>query len=122
MREPDPGRHEQPCAPAGICFYLKTADAFPVLTPWNESVSSAVEEAEFPGADKGKRGKVIAVATKKSRVLVEGVRMIKRHMRKSQQHPQGAIVEREGGIHISNVMKADVYEARAAKRKTPTAA
>ena len=42
--------------------------------------------------------------------------MIKRHMRKSQQHPQGAIVEREGSIHISNVMKTDVFDARAARR------
>jgi large subunit ribosomal protein L24 len=42
--------------------------------------------------------------------------MIKRHMRKSQQHPQGAIVEREGSVHISNVMKADVFDARVAKR------
>jgi len=68
------------------------------------------------GADKGKRGRVIAVAGKKQRVLVEGVRMIKRHMRKSQQHPNGAIVEREGSIHISNVMKAADFDARAAKR------
>jgi large subunit ribosomal protein L24 len=85
-------------------------------------VKKGDEVVVISGAEKGKRGKIIAVASKKSRVLVEGVRMIKRHMRKSQQHPQGAIVEREGGIHISNVMKADVYEARAAKRKTPTAA
>ena len=42
--------------------------------------------------------------------------MIKRHMRKSQQHPQGAIVEREGTLHISNVMKADKFDARVAKR------
>jgi len=68
------------------------------------------------GAEKGKRGKIINVATGKQRVLVEGVRMIKRHMRKSQQNPQGAIVEREGSIHVSNVMKADVFDARAAKR------
>ena len=67
------------------------------------------------GADKGKRGRVIAIEGKKQRVLVEGVRMIKKHMRKSQQYPQGQIVEREGSIHISNVMKADVFEARAAK-------
>jgi large subunit ribosomal protein L24 len=39
-------------------------------------------------------------------------------MRKSQQHPQGAIVEREGSLHISNVMKAAVVDARAAKRGT----
>jgi large subunit ribosomal protein L24 len=39
-------------------------------------------------------------------------------MRKSQQYPQGQIVEREGSIHISNVMKADVFDARAGKRGT----
>ena len=39
--------------------------------------------------------------------------MIKRHTRKSQQHPQGAIVEREGSVHISNVMKM----TRAATRR-----
>jgi large subunit ribosomal protein L24 len=68
------------------------------------------------GADKGKRGKVIAVLTKKQRVIVEGARMIKRHMRKSREHPQGAIIQREGSIHISNVMKAERFDARAAKR------
>ena len=45
----------------------------------------------------------------KQRVIVEGVQMIKRHTRKSQQHPQGAIVEREGSVHISNVMEADPF-------------
>jgi large subunit ribosomal protein L24 len=42
--------------------------------------------------------------------------MIKRHTRKNQQYPQGAIVEREGSIHVSNVMLAEKYDARAAKR------
>ena len=79
-------------------------------------VKKGDEVVVIAGADKGKRGKIIAIATKKSRVLVEGARMIKRHMRKSQQHPQGAIVEREGTIHISNVMKADAFDASAAKR------
>jgi len=68
------------------------------------------------GADKGKRGKIIAVVAKKRRVIVEGVHMIKKHMRKSQQHPQGAIVEREGSLHVSNVMKAEKFDARATKR------
>ena len=53
---------------------------------------------------------------------VEGVAMIKRHTRKSQQHPNGAIVEREGTIHISNVMSAAVFDARAAKRGGTSAA
>jgi large subunit ribosomal protein L24 len=68
------------------------------------------------GADKGKTGRVIAVDGKTQRVIVEGVHMIKRHMRKSQQYPNGQIVEREGTLHISNVMRADRFEAKAAKR------
>ncbi len=58
------------------------------------------------GKEKGKHGRIIAVLPKKSRVIVEGLAMLKRHTRKSQQHPQGAIIEREGSIHISNVKKA----------------
>ena len=73
------------------------------------------EVVVLAGADKGKRGRVIAVAAKKQRVIVEGTRMIKKHMRKSQQYPNGQIVEREGSIHISNVMKVDQFDARAAK-------
>jgi len=68
------------------------------------------------GVDRGKRGRIISVSPKTQRVIVEGVHMIKRHTRKNQQNPQGAIVEREGTIHISNVMKADRYDARVAKR------
>jgi large subunit ribosomal protein L24 len=80
------------------------------------------EVVVLAGADKGKRGRVIAVEGKKQRVIVEGVRMIKKHMRKSQQYPQGQIIEREGSVHLSNVMKADKFDARAAKRGTPAPA
>jgi large subunit ribosomal protein L24 len=73
------------------------------------------EVVVIAGADKGKRGRIIAVEGKKQRVIVEGAHMIKKHMRKSQQYPQGQIVEREGTIHISNVMKAEQFDARAAK-------
>lgn len=73
-------------------------------------VKKGDEVVVLAGKEKGKRGKIIAVLAKKSRVIVEGVQMIKRHTRKSQQHPQGAIVEREGTIHISNVMKAGQAE------------
>ncbi len=74
------------------------------------------EVVVIAGADKGKRGRVIAVDGKKQRLLVEGVRMIKRHMRKSQQYPNGQIVEREGSVHISNVAAAADFDARSAKR------
>jgi large subunit ribosomal protein L24 len=73
------------------------------------------------GSNKGKRGRIIAVLAKKERVIVEGVAMIKRHTRKSQEHPQGAIVEREGSVHISNVMSAEEFDARAEKRGGGTA-
>jgi large subunit ribosomal protein L24 len=85
-------------------------------------VKKGDEVVVIAGADKGKRGRIIAVNVKKSRVIVEGARMIKRHMRKSQQHPQGAIVEREGTIHLSNVMRAERFDARAAKRGGPETA
>ncbi len=80
------------------------------------------EVVVLAGADKGKRGRVIAVEGKKERVIVEGVHMIKKHMRKSQQYPNGQIIEREGSIHISNVMRADHFDARAAKRGAAPAA
>jgi len=57
------------------------------------------------GKEKGKSGKIIAVLTAKNRVVVEGLHLIKKHTRKSQQNPNGAIVEREGSVHISNVKK-----------------
>ena len=63
------------------------------------------------GKEKGKSGKIIAVLTDKQRVVVEGLQLIKRHTRKSQQHPNGAIIEREGSIHISNVKKAEAAAA-----------
>ena len=55
------------------------------------------------GAAKGAQGTVLAVQTAKNRVLVEGVRMIKKAVRPSQDKPQGGIIEKEGPIHISNV-------------------
>jgi len=80
------------------------------------------EVVVLAGAYKKKRGRIIAVLGKKERVIVEGIKMIKRHTKKSQQHPQGAIVEREGSVHISNVMKAEVFDARASRRDVAPAA
>ena len=79
-------------------------------------VKKGDEVVVIAGTEKGKRGKIIEVLTGKERVIVEGAKMIKRHMRKSQQHPNGAIVEREGTIHLSNVMRAADFDARAARR------
>ena len=81
-----------------------------------QHVKRGDEVVVIAGSERGKRGKIIQVLTKKNRAIVEGAQMIKRHMRKSQAHPQGAIVEREGTIHISNVMLAERYDSKAAKR------
>jgi large subunit ribosomal protein L24 len=85
-------------------------------------VKKGDEVVVIAGKEKGKRGKIISIAVKKQRVIVEGLQMMKRHTRKSQQNPQGAIVEREGTMHISNVMKAENFDARASKRGTPAPA
>ena len=55
------------------------------------------------GNFRGSSGRVLAIFPGKQRVLVEGVRIIKKHLRKSQDNPSGKIAEREGPIHISNV-------------------
>ena len=77
----------------------------------NQHVKKGDEIVVIAGADKGKRGKIIAVNPKQQRVYVEGVHITKKHQRKSQQNPNGAIIEREGSIHISNVKKAEAAAA-----------
>ncbi len=69
------------------------------------------------GNDRGKRGKIISVDLKKERVSVEGIRLIKKAMRKSEDRPQGGFLTKEGSIHISNVMLAEEYDRRAAARQ-----
>ena len=59
------------------------------------------------GKDKGKRGKVLRVLPKINRVVIERAMMVKRHTKPSQKNPQGGIVEKEGSIHLSNVMLLD---------------
>jgi len=75
-------------------FHVKKGDQVQVIT----------------GNHKGAIGKVLQVFPTKEQVLIEGVRMIKKHTRKSQDNPQGAIIEREGPIHISNVKHVEQTE------------
>lgn len=55
------------------------------------------------GSQRGRKGKILEIKTDSLRVLIEGVNMIKRHVRPTQENPKGGVVEREGSIHISNV-------------------
>src|SRR4051794_29961264 len=59
------------------------------------------------GKDKGKTGTILAAYPKQSRVLVEGVNIVKKHSKPSQVNPQGGINSQEAPIHVSNVMPID---------------
>ena len=72
------------------------------------------------GNFRGSSGRILAVFPGKQRVLVEGIRIIKKHLRKSQDNPSGKIAEREGPIHISNVklIERDAKPVKGAESKT----
>lgn len=78
------------------------------------------EVVVIAGAHKGKSGNVLEILAGKQRARVEGVAMIKRHLRKSEENPNGAIVEREGSVHVSNLMLKSRFEA-STKRSTAVA-
>ena len=84
-------------------FHVKRGDAVVVIA----------------GSQKGKSGKVLEILAAKQRARVEGVAMIKRHLKKSEKHPQGTISELEGSVHISNLMLQTAFDA--SKRKKPDA-
>jgi large subunit ribosomal protein L24 len=71
------------------------------------------------GNFRGSSGKILEVIPRKQQVLIEGVRIIKKHLRKSQDNPQGKIAEREGPIHISNVKLLEA-DKEGQKKKTKT--
>ena len=70
------------------------------------------EVVVLSGTQQGKRGKVLEVLRDRHRVIIEGVNFIKKASRKTQEQPQGGIVEREGALHISKVMLAADYDSR----------
>jgi large subunit ribosomal protein L24 len=56
------------------------------------------------GADAGKVGRVIKAYLDRDRILVEGINIVKKHTRPSQDNPQGGIIEKEASIHVSNTL------------------
>ena len=74
------------------------------------------------GSHKGKSGKVLEVLAAKSRARVEGVAMIKKHLKKSEKNPQGAITELEGSVHVSNLMLQTTFDASNRKKAAAPAA
>lgn len=72
-------------------MFIKTGDKVRVMT----------------GKDKGKEGTVLKTLPKQSRVIVEGLNLVKKHTRAAGMEAQGGIVETEAAIHVSNVMLID---------------
>ena len=83
-------------------FHVKRGDAVVVIA----------------GSQKGKSGKVLEILPAKQRARVEGLAMLKRHLKKSQEHPNGTIAEREGSVHISNLMKQADFDGSKRAKKT----
>lgn len=72
------------------------------------------------GNHRGKTGRVLQLIPAKEQVIVEGVRMIKKHARKTQERPQGGIEEREGPLHVSNVKRIEPTPEPGSKKKGST--
>jgi len=81
-------------------------------------VKKGDEVEVISGNFKSSSGKILEILPRKQQVLVEGVRIIKKHLRKSQDNPQGKIAEREGPIHISNVKVIEKKAATKTKAKS----
>jgi large subunit ribosomal protein L24 len=79
-------------------------------------VRSGDEVQIMSGKDRGKRGKILRVEPAKQRVYVEGLNMVKRHMRPqsggAQAEQTGGVIEREGPVHVSNVMLIDPKQGK----------
>ena len=74
------------------------------------------EVVVISGEHKGRSGKILEILPTKNRVIVEGVNLVKRHERKTQDNPEGAIVERESSLHYSNVMLSSRHSERQERR------
>lgn len=68
-------------------------------------VKAGDEVTVIAGNHKGKSGKVISVDANKEQVVVEGVRVMKKATRRSEENPDGGILDKDGPIHLSNVKK-----------------
>ncbi|MEC7287521.1 MAG: 50S ribosomal protein L24 [Verrucomicrobiota bacterium] len=76
-----------------------------------QTIKREQEVVVISGAHRGKRGKVLSVQAGE-RIIVEGVNLITKFERKTQENPEGGSVKREASIHYSNVMSAEKYDAK----------
>lgn len=78
-------------------------------------LKKGLEVVVITGPENGKRGKVLEIRPN-DRIIVEGIALRKKHERPSEDNKEGGIVEREGSIHISNVMSAEKYDLKQKKQ------
>jgi large subunit ribosomal protein L24 len=90
---------------AGTKFHVKKGDDVIVIS----------------GAERGKRGRIRHILPAKQRVIVEGLQQVKVHKKRSQDLPNGAIVEQDGNIHVSNLMLVEKYEKKHGNIEEPAA-
>ena len=94
-----------------ISFVIVSFRSKELLSECVSALASQLEKGDevivIAGDHKSSKGKVLQVIRDKNRVIVEGVNMIKKHERKTQDNPQGSIIEREASIHYSNVKLAE---------------
>ena len=88
---------------AGTKFHVKKGDEVVVIS----------------GAERGKRGRIRQILPAKQRAIVEGLQQVKVHKKRSQDLPNGAIVEQDGNIHVSNLMLVEKYEKKHGKLSEP---
>lgn len=81
-----------------------------------KSIKREQEVVVIAGSHKGKRGKVLEIMGN-DRVLVEGVNMITKYERKTQENPEGSSIQREASIHYSNVMLAEKFDTKFKSKK-----
>lgn len=69
------------------------------------------------GKDKGKQGKILKTIKEKNRVIVEGINIVKKHVKPKANNEQGGIIEQEGSIDASNVMILDSKTGKGSRIK-----
>jgi large subunit ribosomal protein L24 len=70
-------------------------------------IKSGDQVVVIAGADRGKTGRVLRILPAKSRVIVEGINRVWKHVKPSQRYPQGGRIQKDAAIHLSNVMPID---------------
>lgn len=76
------------------------------------------EVVVMSGKDKGKKGKVARIFAEEGKVIVEGVNLVKRHLKPNARNPQGGILEKEAPIFASKVMPVDPKTGKGTRVRT----